>query len=172
MIYVPQVNWALMLATVLIVVGFRSSGAVASAYGIAVTLTMVITVMLLYIVMTERWHWRKPLAIAIVALFLVIDVSFFGANALKFVQGGWLTLAVALILFTMMTTWKAGRRLVAERLTARAIPPEEFIATVEAAQPVRVPGTAVFMTAQPTGTPPHSRITFATTKCCTSGSSC
>ena len=87
-------------------------------------------------------------------LFLTIDLAFFGANALKVLQGGWVTLAVALLLFTLMTTWKTGRRLVAERLTARAIPLEDFIATVASVQPVRVPGTAVFMTAQPTGTPP------------------
>jgi KUP system potassium uptake protein len=143
-----------MVATVVIVLGFRSSGAVAAAYGIAVTLTMIITVLLLYVVMTEVWHWAKPLAAAVVIGFLLIDVSFFGANALKIMQGGWVTLAVAALLFTLMTTWKTGRRLVADRLTARAIPLEDFIETVSAAQPVRVPGTAVFMTAQPTGTPP------------------
>jgi KUP system potassium uptake protein len=106
-IYVPQVNWALMMATVLIVIGFGSSGAVASAYGIAVTLTMVITVTLLYVVMTERWHWRKPAAIAFVALFLAIDLAFFGANALKLLQGGWVTLAVALLLFTIFATTRS-----------------------------------------------------------------
>ena len=153
-IYVPQVNWALMVACVMIVIGFRSSGALAAAYGIAVTLTMIITVLLLYVVMTEVWRWRKAFAIGVVAVFLTIDVSFFGANALKVMQGGWVTLVVAAALFTLMTTWKTGRRLVAERLTARAIPLEEFIAMVAAVQPVRVPGTAVFMTAQPTGTPP------------------
>jgi KUP system potassium uptake protein len=153
-IYVPQVNWALMFATLLIVIGFGSSGAVAAAYGIAVTLTMVITVLLLYVVMTERWQWPKPAALAVMALFLTIDLAFFGANALKLMQGGWVTLAVALLLFTVMTTWKTGRRLVAERLTARAVPIEEFIATVAATPPLRVSGTAVFMTAQPTGTPP------------------
>jgi KUP system potassium uptake protein len=153
-IYVPQVNWALMFATLLIVIGFGSSSAVAAAYGIAVTLTMVITVMLLYVVMTERWRWPKPAALAVLAFFLTVDLAFFGANALKLLQGGWVTLAVAALLFTLMTTWKTGRRLVAERLTARAIPLEEFLATVKAMKPVRVPGTAVFMTAQPTGTPP------------------
>jgi KUP system potassium uptake protein len=153
-IYVPQVNWALMCATVLIVVGFGSSSALAAAYGIAVTLTMVITVLLLHVIMTERWRWPKPAAAAVLLLFLTIDLAFFGANALKVMQGGWVTLGVALLLFTLMTTWKTGRRLVAERLTARAIPLEDFIATVVSVQPVRVPGTAVFMTAQPTGTPP------------------
>ena len=153
-IYVPQVNWALMFATLVIVIGFGSSTALAAAYGIAVTLTMVITVLLLYVVMTERWHWPKAGALAVMGTFLVIDLAFFGANALKILQGGWVTLAVAAFLFTLMTTWKTGRRLVAERLTARAVPLSEFIATVEKMQPVRVPGTAVFMTAQPTGTPP------------------
>jgi KUP system potassium uptake protein len=153
-IYVPQVNWALMCATVFIVIGFGSSSDLAAAYGIAVTLTMVITVLLLYVVMTERWAWPKPIAVSIMALFLVIDLAFFGANALKVLQGGWVTLAVALAIFILMTTWKTGRRLVAERLTARAISLDDFMATVQAVQPVRVPGTAVFMTAQPTGTPP------------------
>jgi KUP system potassium uptake protein len=153
-IYVPQVNWALMMATIVIVAGFGSSSALAAAYGIAVTLTMVITVMLLYVVMTERWRWPRAAAIAVMAVFLTIDLAFFGANALKILQGGWVTLAVALALFTLMTTWKTGRRLVAERLTARAIPLEDFLATVAEVHPARVPGTAVFMTAQPTGTPP------------------
>jgi KUP system potassium uptake protein len=153
-IYVPQVNWGLMLATVVIVIGFGSSGALAAAYGIAVTLTMVTTVLLLYVVMTERWGWSHPAAAALLAGFLIVDLAFFGANALKVMQGGWVTLAVAIFLFTLMTTWKTGRRLVAERLTARALPLDDFIASVEALKPVRVPGTAVFMTAQPTGTPP------------------
>jgi KUP system potassium uptake protein len=153
-IYMPQVNWALMFATVLIVLGFRSSTALAAAYGIAVTLTMIITVLLLYVVMTERWRWPKPAALALTAAFLIIDVAFFGANALKILQGGWVTLAVALGLFTLMTTWKTGRRLVAERLAARAIPLEHFIEAIASMRPMRVPGSAVFMTAQPTGTPP------------------
>ncbi len=153
-IYVPQVNWALMFACVFIVIGFGSSSDLAAAYGIAVTLTMVITVLLLYVVMTERWKWPKPATVAVMALFLIIDLAFFGANALKVLQGGWVTLVVALAIFTLMTTWKTGRRLLAERLAARAIPLEEFMATVAAVQPARVPGTAVFMTAQPTGTPP------------------
>jgi KUP system potassium uptake protein len=148
------VNWGLMMATLVMVVGFGSSTAIAAAYGIAVTLTMVITVSLLYVIEVERWGWPKPWALAMLVVFLTIDLAFFGANALKIMQGGWVTLAVALLLFTMMTTWKTGRRLVAERLTARAIPLDDFIATVAEVKPARVRGTAVFMTAQPTGTPP------------------
>jgi KUP system potassium uptake protein len=153
-IYVPQVNWALMVATLVIVIGFGSSGAIAAAYGIAVTLTMIITALLLYVIARERWHWPTPVAIGVMLVFLTIDAAFFGANALKIAQGGWVPLVVAGVLFTLMTTWRTGRRLVADRLTARAIPLDDFIATVVSTAPVRVPGTAVFMTAQPTGTPP------------------
>jgi KUP system potassium uptake protein len=153
-IYIPQINWALMIATLCIVIGFGSSGAVAAAYGIAVTLTMVITVLLLYVIMRERWRWPKPAAIALMIVFLVIDLAFFGANALKLLHGGWVTLVVAWILFTLMTTWSTGRRLVAERLITRAVPFDAFMATIRANPPVRVPGTAVFMTAQPRGIPP------------------
>ena len=96
-VYVPRVNWALMVATVLIVIGFRSSGAMAAAYGIAVTLTMIITVLLLYIVMTERWQWPVPVAALVMGIFLTIDLAFFGANALKILQGGWLPLVVAIV---------------------------------------------------------------------------
>ena len=153
-IYVPQVNWALMAATVVIVIGFGSSGNLAGAYGIAVTLEMVITVLLLYVVMTERWRWPVAAAAGVAGVFLLTDLTFFGANALKVLQGGWVTLLVAGILFTLMTTWRTGRQVLAERLTARAIPLDEFIAQVAAQSPARVPGTAVFMTAHPRGTPP------------------
>ena len=153
-VYVPQVNWALMISTILIVIGFRSSSALAAAYGIAVTMTMVITAILLYVIMIERWHWPKAAALPVIAVFLVVDLTFFGANLLKVFQGGWLPILIGTFIFTLMTTWKTGRRIVAERLTARAIPIDHFMSVIVAAPPVRVPGTAVFMTAQPRGTPP------------------
>jgi KUP system potassium uptake protein len=153
-VYVPRVNWALMVATVLIVIGFGSSSAIAAAYGIAVTLTMIITVLLLYIVMTEQWKWPVPIAALIMGIFLTIDLAFFGANALKVRDGGWLPLAVAIVIFTLMTTWRTGRRIVGERLAKRAVPVDEFFKIVDAMKPVRVPGTAVYMTAQGSGTPP------------------
>ena len=153
-VYVPQVNWALMLCTILIVIGFGSSTALAAAYGIAVTLTMVITAILLQVVATERWGWHPALAYLVTGLFLVIDLAFFGANVLKITHGGWLPLVIGGVLFTLMTTWKTGRQIVAARLTARAIPIEEFLTSVNSTVPARVPGTAVFMTAQPKGTPP------------------
>jgi KUP system potassium uptake protein len=153
-IYIPQVNWALMAATLVIVVGFGSSSALAAAYGLGVTLTMVITGLLLYVVMTERWRWPVPVAASVMAVFLTIDLAFFAANGLKIPQGGWVTLGIATLLFTLMTTWKTGRRLVGERLTARAMPLDDFIDMILKVKPARVPGTSVFMTAQPVGTPP------------------
>jgi KUP system potassium uptake protein len=152
-IYVPRVNWALMVACVLIVIGFRSSGALAAAYGIAVTLTMIITVLLLYIVMIERWKWPVPAAALLMGIFLTIDLAFFGANALKIVQGGWLPLVVAIVIFTVMTTWRTGRSIVADRLAAKAVTLEDFYAIIAQMKPVRVPGTAIYMTAQGSGMP-------------------
>ena len=153
-VYVPQVNWLLMLATIAIVIGFKSSSALAAAYGIAVTMTMIITVILLHIVATERWKWPVPLALCVSGIFLAIDGAFFGANVLKITHGGWLPIVIAGVLFTLMTTWKSGRRILFERLTERAIELGDFMAVVTAHPPTRVPGTAVFMTAQPRGTPP------------------
>ena len=115
---------------------------------------MVITAVLLHVVATERWRWPPPLAFAVTGVFLTIDLAFFGANALKIAHGGWLPLVIGALLFTLMTTWKTGRQIVAQRLTARAVPLEDFLASVADSRPVRVPGTAVFMTAQPRGTPP------------------
>ena len=126
-VYVPQVNWALMLCTILIVIGFGSSTALAAAYGIAVTLTMVITAVLLQVVAVERWGWPPALAYFVTGIFLTIDLAFFGANALKITHGGWLPLVIGGILFTLMTTWKTGRQIVAGRLTSRAVPIETFL---------------------------------------------
>jgi KUP system potassium uptake protein len=147
-VYVPQVNWALMACTIAIVVGFGSSTSLAAAYGIAVTLTMVITALLLHVVMTERWRWPVPLALLVTGVFLFIDVAFFGANALKIAHGGWLPLVIGVVLFTLMTTWKTGRRILGERLASRATPLDQFLPSILASAPLRVPGTAVFMAGQ------------------------
>jgi len=152
-IYVPQVNWFLAIGTTLIVINFRSSGALAAAYGIAVAMTMIITALLIHVIAVERWRWPLPAAIAMTTTFLVIDLTFFSANLLKVLQGGWLPIAIGITLFTLMTTWKTGRRIVAERLMARAYPLEAFVTAVRTAPQTRVPGTAIFMTAQTTGTP-------------------
>jgi KUP system potassium uptake protein len=153
-IYVPQVNTALAVGTTLIVIGFKTSSNLAAAYGIAVTMTMVITALLLYVVAVERWRWPVPVAIAVTGMFLLVDGAFLAANLLKLFSGGWLPLVIAACAFTLMTTWKTGRRIVFERLNARTIPLETFMSAVNATPPARVPGTAVFMTAQPRGTPP------------------
>jgi KUP system potassium uptake protein len=152
-IYVPQMNVLLAVSTILIVVGFRSSSALAAAYGIAVTMTMVVTAILLHVVAIERWQWPRPVVFAMTTVFLTIDFAFLGANVIKIADGGWLPLLIGGVMLLAMTTWKTGRRIVAERLTERALPMKEFLAQIEANPPLRVPGTAVFMTAQPTGTP-------------------
>jgi KUP system potassium uptake protein len=152
-VYVPQVNWALMVSTIAIVIGFGSSTGLAAAYGIAVTLTMVITAILLHVVMTERWRWPRPAAFLVTSVFLSIDLAFFGANALKIAHGGWLPLVIGAFLFTLMTTWKTGRRILGARLASRATPLAEFLDTVLKTPPARVPGTAVFMSGQAQATP-------------------
>jgi KUP system potassium uptake protein len=153
-VYVPQVNTALAIGTILIVIGFKSSSNLAAAYGIAVTMAMVITAILLYVVAVERWKWPLWAAVSVTAVFLFIDLAFLGANLLKVFEGGWFPLIAATLIFTLMTTWKTGRRIMAERITARALPLTTFMAAVTEHPPIRVPGTAVFMTAQPRGTPP------------------
>jgi KUP system potassium uptake protein len=153
-VYVPQINVFLAICTILIVIGFKTSSALAAAYGIAVTMTMVVTALLLQVVATERWKWPTLVAGSMTTIFLIVDFSFLGANLIKIADGGWLPLVIGTLLLTLMTTWKTGRRIVADRLTARALPLKDFLAEIASKPPVRVPGTAVFMTAQPTGTPP------------------
>ncbi|MBI1875241.1 MAG: potassium transporter Kup [Acidobacteria bacterium] len=152
-IYVPQINWALMLATIGLVLGFKTSSNLAAAYGVAVTTTMVITTLLAYVVARRVWKWRIVLAVGVTATFLVVDLAFFGANILKVEQGGWFPLAVAAIIYLLMSTWKAGRSILAARLREAAIPFDVFWAQITRNPPPRVPGTAVFMVGNPAGTP-------------------
>ena len=119
-VYVPQVNFGLMVSTILIVIGFKSSSALAAAYGIAVTMTMVITVVLLHVVATERWKWPLPAALLVSGVFLSIDLAFLGANLLKITHGGWLPLVIGTFIFTLMTTWKRGREILGQ---PRGAPP-------------------------------------------------
>ncbi len=152
-IYVPEINNLLMVSCVALVLAFRASGALAAAYGIAVTGTMAITSMLFYVVARTRWGWRKWQAAALVALFLTFDLSFLGANLAKITQGGWVPIAVGVGMFTIMTTWKRGRALLGERLRAASLPLDAFLEDVATTKPHRVKGTAVFLNANPTGTP-------------------
>jgi KUP system potassium uptake protein len=153
-IYVPEVNGALMVACITLVLGFRSSTNLAAAYGIAVTGTMAITSVLFYSVARRRWQWSVLRAGSLVALFLILDLTFFGANAIKLVEGGWFPIAVALAVFTLMTTWKRGRELLGQFMKAATLPLDLFLADLANVKPHRVPGTAVFMTSDPDGAPP------------------
>jgi KUP system potassium uptake protein len=145
-IYVPEVNWALGAATIGLVLGFRTSSAVAAAYGIAVTGTMTITTVLFHHVARERWGWPRWKAWPLTSAFLAADVAFFAANAVKIEDGGWFPLAVAALVFTLLSTWKKGRALLAAELRSAGLPLELFLADVRRRDLARVPGTAVFMT--------------------------
>ncbi len=153
-IYVPEVNNALMVACVALVLSFKESGNLAAAYGIAVTGTMSITSLLFYVVATHTFGWPKPVAFALTSLFLVFDLTFFAANVVKISEGGWFPLAVAAAVFTIMTTWKRGRRALAVVIAEATLPLEMFLTDVEMTKPHRVKGTAVFMTSNPDGAPP------------------
>jgi KUP system potassium uptake protein len=153
-IYVPTVNWALMLCTVALVLGFRSSGAMAGAYGVAVTSTMVITTVLLYILSREVWDWGRLWAVPIMTFFLMIDLAFFGANAFKIPQGGWVPLMIAGGVLALMSTWKRGREILVQRLREKSVPFDLLLGDLIAEPPIRVPGSAVFLTGAPEGTPP------------------
>lgn len=153
-IYIPEINRALCVACIGLVLAFKSSGALAAAYGIAVTGTMGITTIVYFVVVTQRWQWPLWKALPPVILFLGIDLAFFGANAAKFFHGGWFPIAMGAIIFTIMTTWKTGRRLLGEAFKANLLPLDTFLLDVEHTKPQRVPGTAVFMASNPNGTPP------------------
>ena len=152
-VYMPRVNWGLMIATMALVLGFRSSGNLAAAYGIAVTGDMVITSLLAAVVFHEIWRWSKLKTALLVGLFLIVDLAFFSANVLKIPDGGWVPLLIGIFIFTLMLTWKAGRTMVYTRLKADAMAIEPFIEAIGAHPPPRVPGTALFMTPNPEGVP-------------------
>ncbi|MDP1532895.1 MAG: KUP/HAK/KT family potassium transporter, partial [Rubrivivax sp.] len=152
-IYVPFVNWALYGAIVVAVLMFRSSTNLASAYGIAVTIDMTITTVMTFFVI--RYAWKLPLAVCLAAtgIFFVVDITFFAANAVKVLDGGWFPLLIGGAMFTLMITWKQGRRLLGERLREEAISLPDFLAAVFVSPPLRVPGTAVFLSAEKGWTP-------------------
>jgi KUP system potassium uptake protein len=152
-IYIPEVNKALAVGTLLLVLGFGSSTALGGAYGVAVTGTMAITTILFCAIARERFGWT-PLKIgAFLAFFLSIDLALFAANLLKVPTGGWVPLVVAFSVFTLMTTWKRGRAHLRSILSERTLPISDLIQSLEQSKVVRVPGTAVFMTSESEGTP-------------------
>ncbi len=153
-IYVPEVNWALMVACIAIVLAFKDSSSLAAAYGIAVTGTMSITSLLFFAVARARWKWSLLSAGSLTALFLIIDLGFFAANATKIHEGGWVPIVIAAGIFLMMTTWKKGRDLLYRAILSNTLPIDMFMADLDLVKPNRVRGTAVFMTSNPDGAPP------------------
>ncbi len=153
-IYIPEINYILMVACLALVLGFGESSKLAAAYGIAVTGTMSITSILFYAVAVKRWGWTRLRAGAVLALFLTIDLAFFGANAVKLAHGGWFPIAIAAVIFIIMTTWKRGRAELGTYMRAATLPIDVFLADVEQMKPPRVAGTAVFMTCLTGGAPP------------------
>ena len=154
-IYIPAVNWTLMAGVVAAVALFGSSDALAAAYGISVSLVMIITTVMTFFVVRYGWNYPLPLCLASSGLFFVIDAGFFASNSLKIAQGGWFPLVMAIALYVVMATWKDGRRLMNEKLMAEAIDLPGFLEAVFISPPVRVDGTAVFLTAE-SGTVPNA----------------
>ena len=152
-IYVPVVNWGLMVACVALVLGFRTSSNLAAAYGVAITTTMLITTVLFYIVARRRWHWPAAAALPIAAFFITIDLAFFGANMLKIAHGGWFPLLVSAAILFLMLTWRKGRRVLRSRLGEMCIPLNDFLSELKSQKIRRVPGTAVYMSGNRLGTP-------------------
>jgi KUP system potassium uptake protein len=153
-IYIPEINNALMVACVALVLGFKSSSSLAAAYGIAVTGTMSITTVLLYSVAVQKWGWGRVQAAALCIPLLVIDVVFLSANAPKIAEGGWFPLAIGAVVFSIMTTWRRGRAILAAYMQEATLPISLFMQDMGVNPPHRVSGTAVFMTPQRDGIPP------------------
>jgi KUP system potassium uptake protein len=144
----------LMLACIGLVLGFQTSSRLAAAYGVAVTTTMVVTSILFLILARERWKWSVPAVTLLGGIFLTIDLAFFGANLLKIPHGGWVPLVIGGLVFTLLTTWKKGRLILARRMKQRTLPLDLFVRDILERPPLRVPGTAVYMYSNPGGTPP------------------
>lgn len=168
-IYVPTINWLLMAATVALVLEFKTSSGLAAAYGIAVTSTMLLTTALAYIVARRVWGWSPWLAVPVTCAFFAVDIPFWLANLIKLGAGGWVPLAIAVVLLTLMLTWKRGRELLGARIRANTPLLEDFYELMHIERPARVAGTAVFMTGNAEGTPPalmrnflHNRVVHET----------
>jgi KUP system potassium uptake protein len=152
-IYMPRVNWGLMIAVMALVLSFKSSGNLAAAYGIAVTGDMVITSLLAGIVFHHIWGWGKLRTGALVSLFLVVDIAFFSANVLKVPDGGWVPIVIGVFVFTLMVTWKTGRTMLYQLIKNESMALDPFIEAIGQHPPARVPGTALFMTPNLDGVP-------------------
>jgi len=152
-IYIPNINWLLLAAVILLVITFKTSSNLASAYGIAVTLTMMIDTVLAFVVVRALWKWNWLQAGSFLVLFVIVDFAFFSANLVKVLDGGWFPLALGLGIFTLLATWKRGRTLLYEKLQADSMPLDAFISSLKFGGPHRVEGTGIFLTTRPDGVP-------------------
>ncbi|HJQ66623.1 MAG TPA: potassium transporter Kup [Gemmatimonadales bacterium] len=153
-IYVPAINWGLMLLTCAFVIGFKSSTNIAGAYGVALSTLMVLTTLMFYVMSREVWGWSFTRAALVVGVFLAMDIPFLIANGLKIQHGGWVPLAIAAGVFLLMSTWKRGREILSRRMMEKSVPLKILMGDLAADPPIRVPGTAVFMSGNLDGTPP------------------
>ena len=173
-IYVPAVNWGLMVLTCVLVLGFQTSSNIAGAYGVALSTLMLMTTLMFYVMSREVWGWSFWRAAGVAGLFLWLDLLFLAANALKIRYGGWVPLVIAAAIFLLMTTWQRGREILAKRMLEKTVALKMLLADLAAEPPLRVPGTAVFMSGTTDGTPPalvhnlthnkvlHERVVFLT----------
>jgi KUP system potassium uptake protein len=173
-IYVPWVNVVLFVSTICLVLWFRTSKQLASAYGFAVSFTLLLTTALVCLVMRKVWRWPLWRVCAVIGVFFVIETAFLVANGMKFFSGGWVPMMIAIVVFVLMTTWQRGRKIIADRLRVRSVALEEFFRAIIEDPPPRVQGTAVFMTRNPDAIPPsllhnlrhnkvlHERVIFLT----------
>ncbi len=146
-VYVPWINRMLLVVVILLVLSFKSSSALASAYGVSVTGTMLIDTLLLVVVARFRWHVAKVVVVPLVLMMLCVDMAFLFANLSKFFEGAWFPLALGVLIFTVMRTWRRGRQLLVEEMRAKKLKLSEFVASIKTQPPLRVPGTAIFLTA-------------------------
>ena len=157
-IYIPEVNWAYLMMCILLVAVFKSSHNLAPAYGLAVTGTMAFTTILFYFVATKVWKWSPFIIGPVCAMLICVDLGFFVSNATQFMEGGYVTILIAVIVSFVMLTWRKGRALLGAALQRSSLPMDLFLSSVKEEKPVRVPGTAVFMTSNPGA--PHSLIHY------------
>jgi KUP system potassium uptake protein len=164
-IYIPQVNWLLFIAIVFLVLEFRSSSNLAAAYGVALTTTMLITTILAFFALRKVWGWSLILALIVCGFFIIPDIAFFTSSLLKIAHGGWFPLALGVLTYAIMTTWNWGRKLLLQKINEETQPIEKFIDEVMSVRMVTTPGTAIYMSSNPKGTPPalvknlkHNRI--------------
>lgn len=152
-VYMPVVNWLMLTGTVLLVLGFKNSGSLAGAYGVAVSLTMLITTFMMIAVMHRRWQWSWTAVLLVTIPFLILDFAFFGSNMLKIGEGGWVPIMIAVVSILLMTTWHRGRSILGQKMAEAAVSIDDFVRDVAQSKPLRVPGTAIFLTGNPNGIP-------------------